>query len=581
MRAAACAAVICATALAAGCGGSERPNGFAHPRVLEGSIEQPDPQRLALQQGASVDFVSDDLGYLTTAGGAILRTDDGGLTWTRTGGRLPHLVDIDFVTPSRGFALTERGVLLTTDDGARSWHRVVRFPAGGHGQTDSTVQFLNPERGWAVPLGGPVYRTQDRGRSWARLSQPCGEFETLVGPSFFDWERGYAVCAGQPSAGSQLKRFYATENGGATWELRSRDWALGGYARELIVHGAERGLFVTERGGLSAFDAVGSERVLLPTDDEDSISDVAWPSSRRIYAVTFHAGLLRSDDGGSHWRRLYGGNAPPPTGPIAFASGSQGTGFSAETITGGAKAVFATADGGRSWTPVAVGHPKPLADQVFRFGATILAANGRGVTRSDDAGRSWRRVSSRSGWFDFLSPEVGYRAEGKSLSRTADGGVTWTPAARTDVDLQGVVFMTRNDAFVIDYGDPPPDPGDGKKHVSALVDQLEESHDGGEHWQPVVAPLMGSVLAMYRLDDEHWWLLAGVFCSRVAHTCASQIWRTSDGGRHWDLIRLPREFYGSSFSFVSPQVGFVKAGAGGGLYRTADGGVSWSYVYPR
>jgi hypothetical protein len=42
---------------------------------------------------------------------------------------------------------------------------------------------------------------------------------------------------------------------------------------------------------------------LLYTDDADSVSAMSWPSARVGYALLLHRGLIRTVDGGRHWRR--------------------------------------------------------------------------------------------------------------------------------------------------------------------------------------------------------------------------------------------------------------------------------------
>jgi hypothetical protein len=42
---------------------------------------------------------------------------------------------------------------------------------------------------------------------------------------------------------------------------------------------------------------------LLFTDDTDSVLAMSWPSTRVGYALLLQRGLLRTVDGGRHWRR--------------------------------------------------------------------------------------------------------------------------------------------------------------------------------------------------------------------------------------------------------------------------------------
>jgi photosystem II stability/assembly factor-like uncharacterized protein len=585
MKAAACAAVLCVAALGAGCGRSSA--GLEHPTVLNGSVEQPNADRLGRMVGFSVDFVSADRGFLATQGDRLLRTSDGGKSWSAAAARIDHLAGIDFVSARQGFALTGHNVLITQDAGD-TWRRVHRFSAGdGPGWN---LVFVDAAHGWVALGERSIYRTSDSGRTWVRRTFPCKEYDHPVGPSFIDKSNGYVVCGGQPATDMQSKALYVTNDGGNTWRLElgstlfSRAPKRGlpsiGGATGVDFRSARSGLLVANREGIDRTDDGGRTwRTVLWTDDEDDVSDVAWPTPSRIFAVVFHAGVLRSDDGGVRWRRVYGGAAPPPDGPIVFSSGTDGIGFGAETVSGGPKAVFGTRDGGSTWSRAGQVAPLDSAQQVFRFGRIVLVTDGTTLLRSEDEGRHWRKLTvlsgRRYGWFSFVSADVGFRTDDRHrLFRTDDGGSTWKLVAQKTPELQGVVFVSSSEAFVIDYGPPPPD--DGMKHSSPRP-RLLHSEDGGKHWKVVEAPLE-ILTRIYSLDARHWWLFANANCTLATPCTSGQVLRTADGGRHWDLIRLPGTLDAQFATFVSPQVGFAGSPATG-LYRTDDGGVTWSYVY--
>jgi photosystem II stability/assembly factor-like uncharacterized protein len=593
MRMAALAAVVCAVALAPGCK-SDNPPGLEDPRVLRGTIHPVDTDRLARRSAVSVDFVSADRGFLATEGDVLLRTSDGGRTWGAAGARIHHLADVDFVSARHGFAITKRDVLLATRDAGDSWQRVHRFPYAPNGPYGPSLVFVDRENGWVVPAGGPIYRTRDAGRTWTRLLFPCRREDHPAGPTFVDDQNGYVVCGGQLATIMQFKALYATSNGGETWRVRAGttlfsqrvDHALPvtGHAGGVAFRTTSVGLLLTSRGGIDRTDDGGRTwRRVLSMVDEDTPHDVSWASSSRVFAVLFRAGVLRSDDGGRHWHRVYPEGDGTPAGPIAFFSASEGIGFFGDvSFLGGQGAAFATRDGGRTWERHGDLPPRfQGAQQVFRFGDTVLAADGETLVRSDDGGRSWRHVYSPPGprfvGYSFVSRELGFMVDdAHRLFRTEDGGSSWKVVREQTRARRGVVFVSESRAFLVDYGPPPPD--DGKKHVSPPA-RLLESGDGGEHWREVDAPRMGRVTGIHRFDEKHWWLFANVRCARRFAVCRGQVWRTADGGDHWDLIRLPTTLDAQTVSFASPEVGYAGSPASG-LYRTDDGGVTWSYVYP-
>ena len=586
MRRAAWAAVFCAVALSGGCDSHTR-SAINHPRVREGTIRQPDLERLARRRPVSVDFVSGRRGYLATEVGLILRTNDGGVTWAAAGAPIRNLADIDFISARHGFAITRRNVLLSTHDGAHSWQRVHRFPPDPNG-FGAGVVFVDPTHAWVLPSSGPLYRTRDSGRTWDPLSLPCGEYDHPAGPSFLDERSGYLVCGGQPAAGNQEKALYVTNDGGDTWTERSGTYVLHpnagrtvpatGYASGLQFRNTKMGLLSAARGGIFRTQTGGlTWRQVFYAED---IGDFTWPTSRRLFAL-FSSGALRSDDAGGHWRRVFPPGFADPSGPIAFFSSKEGIAFGAPELLGDEQAVLATHDRGRTWFRRGeVPQLRGLIEQVFRFGRVVLVTDGNTLVRSEDRGRQWRRISAlpsqSHGWFSFVSADVGFFADDRHrLSRTDDGGSTWKVVAQKTRQLQGAVFVSTRDAFVVDYGPPPPD--DGTKHLGPLP-RLLHSDDGGKSWGAVDTPLE-NLTGIYALDDEHWWIFASAHCTLAKPCRSGQILRTADGGRHWDLVLLPATLDVQTASFASATVGFAGAPAGG-LYRTNDGGVTWSYVYP-
>jgi photosystem II stability/assembly factor-like uncharacterized protein len=98
-------------------------------------------------------FPTEQLGWVLTAWGKILRTQDGGLNWKALEGfrgcRVRQLIVVD---PSHAWALAERGEqgtqILRTIDGGRTW----RISAWSARRLQKMV-FLRPDLGWAFGDG--------------------------------------------------------------------------------------------------------------------------------------------------------------------------------------------------------------------------------------------------------------------------------------------------------------------------------------------------------------------------------------------------------------------------------------------
>jgi photosystem II stability/assembly factor-like uncharacterized protein len=501
MRTAACAAVLCAAMFAAGCDSNDELV-VSHPRVLKGTVESSNLDRIVEREAVAFDFVSPRQGFVANAGGVILETRNGGSTWHRRG-QVPMVSDLDFVSGRRGFAITQRNIVLATSTGGRSWFQLARLP---HVRQErfSRLVFIDDRHGWAARGAGPLYLTRDGGHTWVPAPSPCNEFDRAVGPSFVDERDGYLVCGHQPGAGSQGKDLHVTSDGGATWKLRSSvgigevrrgpgAMPSGGYASSIAFDSRGVGFMTAVRGGIYRTDTGGSTwRPLFYSEDA---ADIVAPTPRRLY-FALRAGLLRSDDGGQHWVRVFPEGFAEPQGPIVFFSNDRAIAFGAPEPLGTPHTVLATKNGGRTWFLRGEIPLRGLVEQVFRFGNVLLATDGQTLLRSQDQGKTWTRIRGKPerarGWFSFVSPRVGFFAAGtRRLLRTDDGGSHWRVVAKETRDLQGVVFASERDAFLVSYGPSPPD--DGRKHPGRPPQRLLHSGDGGKSWSEVETPLRNIV----------------------------------------------------------------------------------------
>jgi photosystem II stability/assembly factor-like uncharacterized protein len=158
-------------------------------------------------------FVDATRGWLGIAG-VILATSDGGRTW-RNQYRSPEpqasVQDIDFVDTQHGFAvvsvwatdLTEGtrfdDYVVRTVDGGRSWSMVTPESVG-----IQCLDFLTPFDGYAITTNQTLVATSDGGAQWARLSSVAAPGTACFGASGMGW----AV------SGSLVER---TVDGGAHW----------------------------------------------------------------------------------------------------------------------------------------------------------------------------------------------------------------------------------------------------------------------------------------------------------------------------------------------------------------------------
>lgn len=115
--------------------------------------------------------------------------------------------------------------------------------------------------------------------------------------------------------------------------------------------------------------------------------------------------------------------------------------------------------------------------------------------------------------------------------------------------------------------------------------------DGGKHWQDVTPPYPADYTgnippAFASLNQSVAWV--AVFEKQQPNgTMPNVVFRTSDGGQNWQEATLPAGSLGvSQVQFINAQDGWLLASFGGSgagsqavvLYRSTDGGQTWSFV---
>jgi photosystem II stability/assembly factor-like uncharacterized protein len=266
--------------------------------------------------------------------------------------------------------------------------------------------------------------------------------------------------------------------------------------------------------------------------------------------------VLRTADGGRHWTRL---GAPVTAGnAVSFIDPYHGwlmsSRLSCPRIC--TERLYATADGGTTWRPLATAPRLPLMTMSWVDQRHGWVAGGDLVTcrsaiyATADGGRTWTRQLAPGGLPGLLQVgmldaqrgwAVGGRCPGRcsmggcddyTLYRTVDGGTRWTRehssrqawwnVTRTYGGFPGPPrFVTARDGWI--PFSPGAGPGAGGLAITA---------DGGSTWR--------RVLGAYSLDidplnaRDGWAVGLSRMCPSSA--CNADLLHTTDGGRTWSRL---------------------------------------------
>ena len=512
----------------------------------------------------------------------ILKSVNGGVTWAPAGPDpastdLLLTLTVDPFRPSRLYLGTWLGLVLQSDDSGLSWRNLGQsLPQPRVGYIRALAVSRPPSQTVFAATRTGLYRTQAPGGLWTRVlgGLPDGEvFTVIVSPSAP--RHVYALL------GSGI---YHSRNGGTSWT-----------------------------------------RVTTPATSQVNALTVHPRFPTLLLAATEGSGLFRSGDSGLHWTHL-GPSATTDARAIAIHSGRARDIYYLGTSprgldTGGVKVslnagstwtvrnrglyelttVAVAADAGDAllagtehhglfrlanqrgllWSRTNAGFPPPLSgavgDVVNAGPGLFFAVTNEALWRSGDAGVSWTRVP---GFADNLlavaaNPEsvgTAFVMTLQGLFRTLDGGLSWTPLTRPAPDciLQNLVVAPASDAPVL-YAtgteNLPPCQISGPK--------VFRSSDGGVSWVNVSAGLPGhyaDAVAVDPLDPNV--VYVGIGASSIAGPFG--LWKSMDGGATWTQTGArPGPVQDVVVSSVPGRV-YAVIGFSPRIYRSDDGGATWS-----
>src|SRR5262245_32277337 len=286
------------------------------------------------------------------SGVGVIKTSDGGATWSNASNGLGRPVVLDVVLdPTRSrtvYVATEAGVFKSID-GADSWTR--RFSR--HDVVQLAVQPSNPRVLYAGAKNA-VFKSSDGGATWRRV----------LGFHHGQWALALAIDPHAPStvnAGTGAGVF-KTSDGGAHW--RSANHGLPkpsvrdrfeGFVRAIAIDPRQtRSVYLgTERGFFRSTNA--GESWKAPSRDAPAAT---WalaiqPRNAQILYAGFWGGVFKSTNGGKNWRNRSNGLTPPHPTERPWAEAVAIDPLHPRTVyAGGSGGVFKSIDGGALWRPV-------------------------------------------------------------------------------------------------------------------------------------------------------------------------------------------------------------------------------------
>lgn len=534
----------------------------------------------------------------------VLKSKDGGASWNNAGlsGFGVSVLTTDPQQPAILYALTDASRVFKSTDGGASWNESDSGLPGACCVYKLAIDPQNTGTLYAVPAGSPsgLFKSTDGGASWSMIYG-------FIDPHFVFFDiaidpKGPGTLYAAAQGGSAGGGVFKSVDGGASWS--GADAGLRGASRLTIDPTSPATVYATTSGGgvykttdgAASWHAVNSG---LPIGSGagaccGSAVVIDPRNSNTIYVPSRNGALFKSTDGGASWNAA---GLIPGLQSLAIDPRNSSTVYAATW-----RGVYRSTDGGVSFTPYSRARALPVLSVELgpQRSGTVLAGTWGGAFQSTDGGMSW--LTPALGGvvalaIDSQNPSIVYAGTGDdecgfaSISKSVDGGTSWVESWRASYDC---VY-----AIVIDPQTP------GTVYAGSGESGVLKTTDGGSTWNVISSGLPGTphigagapTVTALAIDPRNTrTLFAGVTTAAlydyVTGTFAPGIFKSTDGGANWvgASTGIPAFYrYGPILTAlaVDPQTpSTVYAGmtlynaAGGGLWKTIDGGANWRNIFP-
>jgi len=581
--------------------------------LLSAKAHAHNPHDPALALGVSPDYTTDKTLFVSTYAEwnwgykDILRSTDGGATWTKLPKGLDNRSPVAAIRVSPSFALDGMVYAATRGDGVyassdhgNSWKLI---NTGLPGKNINELKIAGSPYGghtlFAAPTTGGLFRRASTQSAWTQVLSNSFKL-TVVAPSP-DFTTDLTVLAADATGNLLI-----STDGGLSWVARGSpvgaviyDMAIApGGAREIFLAASRPGIFYSANLGASFKNMVAN----LPAEAVNNVAvSPRYATDHTVFCTTLTRSVYKSTNAGVSWTlnptgAVITGQAATPATEFAELQVSNTYSSDGAVFLSAFDGLFVSSNAGTTWAQrqTRVGLVTALAfSTAYPTDRRVMASNYAegGLYSSADRGTTWTRVWN--GWLllghtlssfaiDFVRNHTGppMAVATKNFSQigfTSDFGATWRVVAIPDMpDASHTLWPVYPNVI----GVSPEFDSDREIYLGSRRQGVLQSRNGGTSWtaSPDV-PNAHEILAIAvspDYADDH---------TAIATTGDGQLWRTSNSGGRWSrvgasAIKLRNGQCVSSLAF-SPNVAadhLVLVGTNSGVYVSTDGGATWKTV---
>ena len=355
--------------------------------------------------------------------------------------------------------------------------------------------------------------------------------------------------------------------------------------------------------------------LLGPTNIGGRVTDIEMsPTSfDTIYAGIASGGVFKSVDGGLNWFPIFdetytmsiGDLAVDPTNPNIVYVGTGEVNGGGGSVTYGGNGVYKSTDGGSTWNHIGLEATEnisrivinPLNPQIVFLGAMgkLFGKNSeRGLYRSTDGGVSWENklfISDSTGCIDIainpLQPDtifaamwerirrpdrLSYGGQTCGLYRSTDGGENWNelvnglPNNSPSIGRIGISICASSPNIIYAiYADN-----------IGYFNGVYKSTNNGDIWTRTNDGSLGSLFSSYG-----WWfgnIRVDPSNSNNVFVMGLDVYKTANGGSSWSYSSGSMHVDQHGMYIHPSNPNFIVAGNDGGVYKSTNAGTSWSFI---